>query len=157
MPKAISSAVKDDAFWMARALALARKSAEAGEVPIGAVAVLDGKKVASAYNLSIRSNDPTAHAEIVCLRKAARSLRNYRLADIILYVTKEPCAMCAGALVWARVKRVVFGCRDSKAGALGSVMDLSKAKGMNHRFETAGGVLEKECRAVLRRFFQDKR
>ena len=142
---------------MGQALIQARKSERRGEVPVGAVAVFKGKKVAQAHNRSIESSDPSAHAEILCLRRAARRLQNYRLNDMIFYVTKEPCAMCAGAFLWGRVNKVVFGCADEKAGACGSVLDLSKVPEFNHRFEVVGGVLEKECRKLLRGFFQRKR
>lgn len=128
-----------------------------GEIPIGAVLVFDGKKIASGHNLSVSKNDSTAHAEIVCLRKAAKRLKNYRLADTILYVTVEPCAMCAGAMIWARVKKVVYGCCDPKAGACGSVIDLSKIKKFNHHFEIVGSVLENECRKILQDFFKKRR
>ena len=135
--------IKDDAYWMSLAAAEARKAEKEGEVPVGAVAVLNGKKIASAHNRPIKSNDPTAHAEILTLRKAAKRVRNYRLSGIILYVTKEPCPMCKGALVWARVKKVVYGCPD--------------IKGLNHRCIVKGGVLRKETAQILRNFFKKKR
>ena len=128
---------------MKAALREARKAAQAGEVPVGAVAVLNGKKVASAFNRSISLNDPSAHAEVLCLRKAAKKLRNYRLNGIILYVTKEPCAMCRGALVWARVARVVWGCPDVKPA--------------NHKFKTTRGVFKEECKKILQDFFKGRR
>ncbi len=134
-----------DAYWMRLALAQARKAQETGEVPVGAVAVLNGKRIATAHNRPISARDPTAHAEILCLRKAAKKLRNYRLNGIILYVTKEPCAMCSGALVPARVKKVVFGCPDPKAGV------------SNHHFEIVGGVLKNDCRKLLQGFFKERR
>ncbi len=153
---ALKSDLKSDEFWMRRALKEAEKARDHDEVPIGAVLVQGGRQVASGWNQSILRKDPTAHAEILCLRSAGRRLRSYRLVDTILYVTVEPCAMCAGALVWARISKVVFGCWDAKAGALGSVMDLSKVK-LNHRFELSGGVLEVECRGILQEFFASKR
>ena len=153
----MSQLKRDDAYWMRLALKEARKAEKKGEVPVGAVAVLNREKIASAHNLSIQSSDPTAHAELVALRRAGLRLRNYRLSDIIMYVTKEPCAMCAGALVWARVRKVVFGCRDPQAGACGSLFDFSKVKNFNHSFEAHGGVLEQECRHLLVKFFRKKR
>lgn len=142
---------------MALALAEARKAEAKGEVPIGAVLVYQNRLVARGHNQSILRNDPTAHAEILCLRAAARKLKNYRLTETVLYVTLEPCAMCAGAMVWARVGKTVYGCRDEKAGALGTVLDLSQMKKFNHRFETSGGVLEQDCRSILQKFFASKR
>lgn len=142
---------------MRLALAEARKSERRGEVPIGAVLVKDGKKIAAAHNRPIGMRDPSGHAEILCLRRAARRLKNYRLTDTILYVTLEPCAMCAGALIWARVAKVVFGCRDPKSGACGSVLNLSDHPPLNHRFSTQEGVLEEECREILQRFFRKRR
>ena len=128
---------------MKAALAEARKAAKAGEVPVGAVAVRDGKRIASAHNRPISLNDPTAHAEILCLRRASKKLRNYRLNGIILYVTKEPCAMCKGALVWARVGKVVWGCPDLKPP--------------NHRFKAVRGVLKEESIQILQGFFKKRR
>ena len=148
---------QDHFYWMRQALTQAEKSAKKGEVPIGAVAVLQGRRVASGHNLSITRRDPSAHAEIVCLRRAAVRLKNYRLSDIILYVTVEPCLMCAGAMIWARIGKVVFGCRDAKAGACGSVVDLAKIRAFNHRFEVQGGVLEQESRDLMRKFFKKRR
>ncbi len=141
---------------MRRALKEAEKARDHDEVPVGAALVLDGKLLAAGWNQSILRNDPTAHAEIVAIRRAAVRLRRYRLVDTILYVTMEPCAMCAGALVWARVKKVVFGCWDQKAGALGSAFDLQRTK-LNHRFEVTGGILEEECRGIVQGFFRKKR
>lgn len=149
--------VSADSHWMQLALKEAKKADKKGEVPVGAVAVYKGKKIASAHNLSISCSDPTAHAEILCLRKAAKQLKNYRLAGIILYVTVEPCAMCAGAMVWARIKKLVFGCKDKKAGACGSVLNLSNHKKFNHRFEVTGGILEEDCRQLLQTFFEKRR
>ena len=141
---------------MRRALKEAEKARDHDEVPVGAALVQGGKLLAAGWNQSILRNDPTAHAEIVAIRRAAARLRRYRLVDTILYVTMEPCAMCAGALVWARVGKVVFGCWDQKAGALGSAFDLQRAK-LNHRFEVTGGVLEEECREIVQTFFKVKR
>ena len=128
---------------MRLALAEAKKAAKIGEVPIGAVAVLNGKKIASAHNAPISRKDPTAHAEILCLRHASKRLGNYRLNGIILYVTKEPCAMCKGALVWARVAKVVWGCPDIKA--------------TNHKFLVKRGVLKEHCGRLLQKFFRARR
>jgi tRNA(adenine34) deaminase len=145
-----------DERWMRRALELARQAVWAGEVPVGAVVVRDGVEVAGGANAPIASNDPTAHAEIVAMRQAAAALGNYRLAGTTLYVTLEPCAMCVGALVQARVERVVFGAPDPKAGALGSVFDLNTGA-LNHRFAATSGVLAAECAGLLQTFFRARR
>jgi len=142
---------------MDRALELARQSAADGEVPVGAVVVKDGAIVGSGNNHPISAVDPTAHAEIQALREAGRTLENYRLSDCTLYVTLEPCAMCAGAMVHARIKRLVYGAADPKSGAAGSVFDLVRSPQMNHRVETSGGVLEQECGTLLRDFFRSRR
>ena len=146
-----------DAKWMSHALTLARRAQEQGEVPVGAVLVREGELVAEGWNQSIQAADPTAHAEIVALRAAARELQNYRLTDTTLYVTLEPCPMCAGALVWGRVRRLVFGAADPRAGAAGTVFDLLNAPALNHRVEVAGGVLAEECGRCLKAFFQSRR
>lgn len=146
-----------DVQFMRRALALARYAQDAGEVPIGAVVVRDGEILAEGWNQPIRAHDPSAHAEIVALRAAAMRSRNYRLTDTTLYVTLEPCAMCAGAIVQARVARVVFGALDPKAGAGGSIFNLLTSEKLNHRAETTGGVLGDECGEVLRQFFKSRR
>jgi tRNA(adenine34) deaminase len=142
---------------MRAALAEAAAAAESGEVPVGAVIVAGGEVIARGHNRSETDNDPSAHAEIVALREAARRSGNYRLTDATLYVTLEPCAMCMGALVQARVERLVFGAYDPKAGAAGSAIDLSDSPSFNHRFEINGGVLADECGAVLKAFFESKR
>ncbi len=143
---------------MRLALALARRAARLGEVPVGAVAVDEvGRLLAAEHNRSIMACDPTAHAEVLALRRAAASLGNYRLGGLTLYVTLEPCPMCAGALVWARVKRVVFGASDPKAGALGSVMDLSRQEGLNHHPLVEGGLLAEESSELLKGFFAARR
>jgi tRNA(adenine34) deaminase len=147
----------DDTEFMRRALVLARYAQDAGEVPIGAVVVHNGEIVGEGWNQPIRAHDPSAHAEIVALRAAAARLRNYRLTGTTLYVTLEPCAMCAGAIVQARVARVVFGAPDPKAGAGGSVFNLLGSEKLNHRAETVSGVLSEECGDVLRRFFRERR
>ncbi len=142
---------------MRQALALARQAAEAGEVPVGAVLVHRGEVVATGHNAPIGSHDPTAHAEIRALREAAGRLGNYRLEDCELYVTLEPCPMCAGALLHARLKRVVYGAADPKTGAAGSVLDLFAERRLNHQTTVQGGVLGAECGELLQDFFQRKR
>ncbi len=148
--------ITDDAA-MARALELARAAADAGEVPVGAVVVVDGRIVAERANEREASGDPTAHAEVLALRDAARALGSWRVLDATLYVTLEPCAMCAGAIVLARVPRVVFGTTDPKAGAAGSVMDVLDHAALNHRPLVTGGILQEECAGVLREFFAARR
>ena len=142
---------------MRAALAEAEAAAESGEVPVGAVVVAGGEIIARGHNRSETDNDPSAHAEIVALREAARRTGNYRLTDATLYVTLEPCAMCMGALVQARIERLVFGAYDPKAGAAGSAIDLSDSPSFNHRFEINGGVLADECGSVLKAFFESRR
>ena len=146
-----------DLNCMRAALAEAKVAAEAGEVPVGAVVAVGGEIVARDHNRSETDSDPSAHAEIVALRAAAQDLGNYRLNNATLYVTLEPCAMCMGALVQARIERLVFGAYDPKAGAAGSAIDLSDSPSFNHRFEINGGVLAEECGAVLKTFFESKR
>jgi tRNA(adenine34) deaminase len=147
----------NDAAFMARALAQAREAAARGEVPVGAVVVRNGEVVATGRNSPVGDNDPTAHAEIVALRGAARALDNYRLDGCTLYVTLEPCAMCVGAMLHARLERVVFGARDPKTGAAGSVVDLFGVGQLNHRTQVEGGVLQEECGALLADFFKERR
>ncbi|MGD8788486.1 MAG: tRNA adenosine(34) deaminase TadA [Burkholderiales bacterium] len=142
---------------MRRALALAGMGAECGEVPVGAVVVLDGEIIGEGYNAPISHHDPSAHAEILAMREAAHRVGNYRLAGSSLYVTLEPCAMCAGAMMHARVSRVVFGASDPKTGACGSVVDLFAEAQLNHHADVIGGVLADECAQVLRSFFQTRR
>ncbi len=139
---------------MEEALSLARAAGARGEVPVGAVALLDGAVVARATNRREADQDPTAHAELVCLRAAARSLGRWRLTGVTLVVTLEPCAMCAGALVLARVDRLVYGAADPKAGAVGSLMDLARDPRLNHRLEVVAGVEGDACGALLRSFFR---
>lgn len=146
-----------DLAHMRSALAEAEAAAESGEVPVGAVVVAGGEVVARGHNRSETDNDPSAHAEIVALREAARKTGNYRLTDATLYVTLEPCAMCMGALVQARIERLVFGAYDPKAGAAGSAIDLSDSPSFNHRFEINGGVMAEECGSVLKAFFESRR
>ncbi len=142
---------------MREALALARQGAAQGEVPVGAVLVLDDRVIASGFNCPISSQDPTAHAELVALRQAARAVGNYRLPGATLYVTIEPCTMCAGALVHARVARVVYGAPEPRAGALGSSIDVYANPGLNHRPEVVGGVLGADCSALVKDFFRARR
>jgi tRNA(adenine34) deaminase len=147
----------NDADWMSQAIAQARLAEAAGEVPVGAVLVLNGECIAAAYNCPITTNDPSAHAEIAVLRAGAKALGNYRLLDCTLYVTLEPCAMCAGAMVHARVKRVVYGASDAKAGAVSSQLSLLDQAFLNHRVLHEGGVMAAECGALLSEFFKKKR
>jgi tRNA(adenine34) deaminase len=146
----------DEAF-MRRALDLAREAEAEGEVPVGALIVKDGRVIAEGRNRPIGSNDPTAHAEIVALRTAGQALGTYRLTGTTLYVTLEPCAMCASAMVHARVARLVFAATDPRAGAAGSVFNIVQHASLNHRMECTGGVLAEECSALLRRFFLARR
>ena len=143
--------------YMQVALDQACEAAEAGEIPVGAVVVAGGEVVATGQNRSIRDSDPSGHAEIVALRAAGEARSNYRLSDATLYVTLEPCAMCLGAIVQARVARLVFGAYDPKAGAAGSAIDLTDSPAFNHRFEVLGGVLAEACGAPLQAFFRDRR
>jgi tRNA(adenine34) deaminase len=146
-----------DEIFMQRALELADTAALMGEVPVGAVLVHEEYVVAMGYNQPIASKDPTAHAEIVTMREAARLLDNYRLDDTTLYVTLEPCPMCASAIVHARVRRVVFGAWDAKAGGAGSIVDIFSLPQLNHRVDVFGGVLMDECAARLTNFFRSRR
>jgi tRNA(adenine34) deaminase len=143
--------------FMQAALDEARRALDAGEVPIGAVLVFDGRIVARAFNQPIRAMDPTAHAELLVLRDAAKAIRNYRLTGSIVYVTVEPCLMCVGALVHARVGHVVFGTVEPKSGALVSTVRAHESAGLNHRFAVTGGVLEAPCRELVQTFFREKR
>lgn len=142
---------------MQTALSQAEEAAAAGEIPVGAIVAVAGEVIASGQNRSIRDSDPSAHAEIVALRAAGIAQGNHRLADATLYVTLEPCAMCIGAAVQARVSRLVFGAYDRKAGAAGTVVDLTDSPAFNHRFEVLGGVLADECGATLQDFFRSRR
>jgi tRNA(adenine34) deaminase len=142
---------------MTTALVAAAVAAERGEVPVGAVVVRDDQMLASAGNASIAEHDPTGHAEVVALREAARAVRNYRLTGSTLYVTIEPCLMCVGAALHARVERLVFGCADPKGGAAGSLYDATDDPRLNHRITVVSGVEEAACRSLLQRFFRDRR
>jgi len=143
--------------FMSRALDLARQAEEAGEVPVGAIIVRNGAIIAEGFNRPIGGNDPTAHAEIVAMRAAAQALGSYRLLDTTLYVTLEPCAMCAGAMVHARIQNLVYGATDPRAGAAGSVFNVVQSTALNHRLQVDGGVLATECGALLRSFFVARR
>jgi len=153
----VALGVPTDVDFMRRALELARRAEEQHEVPVGALLVLGGEVIGEGWNRPIASHDPTAHAEIVALRAAALQRENYRLGSATLYVTLEPCAMCIGAALNARVARVVFGAWDVKAGACGSVFDLPREPRLTHRMDVFGGVCAEECSALLRRFFAARR
>jgi tRNA(adenine34) deaminase len=153
----LSPYMETDIRCMQEALAEARSGAEAGEVPIGAVLVHDGQIVARSGNRTIRDNDPTAHAEIIVLREAARQLRNYRLAGTTLYVTIEPCSMCAGAVIQARVPRLVYGADDPKGGAVRSCFQMLSDPRLNHQVQVTAAVLASECAAVIQSFFSERR
>ncbi|MDX9741626.1 MAG: tRNA adenosine(34) deaminase TadA [Gammaproteobacteria bacterium] len=146
-----------DLSHMQHALELARRGAAQGEVPVGAVLVHGGRVVGEGYNRPVCSHDPTGHAEMIALRAGAETLGNYRLGGATLYVTLEPCIMCAGAIVHARVSRLVYGAPDPKGGAAGSVFDLFSSHRINHRVKVEGGLLAAECGAVLREFFRARR
>jgi tRNA(adenine34) deaminase len=146
-----------DAYWMQIALEAARQAELAGEVPVGAIVVVDDKAVATGANRTITDNDPTAHAEMVALRAAAKELSNYRLAGATMYVTIEPCAMCAGAMVQARIDRLVYGADDPKGGAVRSCFAILDHPSLNHRVEVTSGVLAEECAAILQSFFSARR
>jgi len=151
-----SRVTRHDVF-MSRALELAREAQTAGEVPVGAVIVKDGAIIAEGSNRPISGNDPTAHAEVVAMRAAAQVLGSYRLLNTTLYVTLEPCAMCAGAMVHARIQQLVYGATDPRAGAAGSVFNIVQSAALNHRVQVEGGVLADECGKLLRDFFVARR
>src|SRR5213080_2611027 len=146
-----------DEFFMREALRQAQKSYAADEIPIGAVVMREGKIIARAHNQTELLKDATAHAEMLALTAAEGAVGDWRLIDCDLYVTKEPCPMCAGALVHTRIRRVIFGCTDPSAGAAGSIMNLLQMPGLNHRCDIASGVLQAECAAILQNFFQKRR
>ena len=151
------SATEEDVMWMRHALTLADKAESIGEVPVGACVVLNGELIGEGFNTPITDNDPSAHAELRAVKEAAAAVQNYRLIDATLYVTLEPCSMCAGMLVHARVKRVVFGAKDAKTGAAGSVMNLLQHPALNHQLEVVSGVLADECANKLSDFFRKRR
>jgi tRNA(adenine34) deaminase len=146
-----------DAEWMDHALQQARLAADAGEVPVGAVIVQDGEIVGVGHNRTLLDGDPTAHAEIVALRQAAARLGNYRLGDCVMFATIEPCAMCAGAMIHARLARLVYGASDPKAGAAGSVLEVINHPKLNHEMEVTSGVLAEKCAEIVQEFFRGKR
>ena len=149
--------VFDDEYFMRRALAQAEQAYAEGEVPVGAVAVRDGRIIASAYNQVEMLKDATAHAEILVITQAENALGDWRLDEVDIYVTKEPCAMCSGAMVNARVRRVVFGMYDPRSGCAGSAMNVTSFPGMLHLVQASGGVLETECKALIQDFFREVR
>lgn len=149
--------MNSDEFWMARALELANQAQEHGEVPVGAVLVQDGEMIAEAHNRPISANDATAHAEILAIRAACSRQQNYRLPNTTLYVTLEPCAMCAGALIHARVERVVIATQEPRAGAAGSVMNVLGHDSLNHRCDVEFGLLQDESASMLKSFFRARR
>jgi tRNA(adenine34) deaminase len=147
----------NDEVFMREALTEAESAREDGEVPVGAVVVIGGEVIARGRNAVIKSSDPTAHAEVVALREAARAVGNYRLSGATMYSTIEPCAMCAGALVHARIAKLVYGARDSKAGAVDTHFGICTTEFLNHQMSVEGGILEDECRRVLQSFFRERR
>jgi tRNA(adenine34) deaminase len=149
--------LEQDQLWMRHALSLASKAAQAGEIPVGAVLVKDQQIVGEGWNQSITLNDPSAHAEMLAIRQAGINVKNYRLIDTTLYVTLEPCTMCAGLLVHSRIKRLVFGAYDAKTGAAGSIMDVLNDTRLNHQVEVQGGVLGEECGETISAFFRQRR
>ncbi len=153
----VSSGIAFDTVMMRHALLLARRAQQQGEVPVGAVVTYQGRIVGEGWNRPITEHDPSAHAEMVALRAAARRIGNYRLNDTTLYVTLEPCVMCAGAITHARVRQLVFGAADPKAGAVSSVYDVIATPRLNHVVQWRGGVLETECGDILRGFFRERR
>ena len=155
-PRHDSLAARDELF-MRSALREARRALEEDEVPVGAVVVREGRIVARAHNRPLHSNDPSAHAEVLALRRAGRKLGNYRLPDCTLYVTIEPCAMCAGAMVQGRLRRVVYGASDPKAGASGSALTVLNHPKLNHQVEIGSGVMAEDCASLLQEFFRRRR
>lgn len=146
-----------DIFWMQRAIELARVAEQQGEVPVGAVLVKDNQIIGEGFNAPISTHDPSAHAEIQAIRAAASTIGNYRLLNTTLYVTVEPCVMCAGAIVHARVSEIVFGASEPRTGAAGSVFNILQSSELNHRVEIRSGVLQEECAGLLKKFFQQRR
>ncbi len=147
----------NDEYWMQYALSLAKKAEQQDEVPIGAVVVYQGEIIGEGWNSPITDQDPTSHAEIMALRNAAQAMKNYRLPESCLYVTLEPCAMCAGAMIHARTQRVVFGADDPGAGAAGSIFNLLQSNDLNHKVEIKRGVLGHDCSTLLQSFFKARR
>jgi tRNA(adenine34) deaminase len=149
--------LEKDKHFMKAALKSAKKAWKNGEVPVGAVLVKNGEIISTGQNSPITSNDPTAHAEIIALREGSEKLKNYRLIDTTLYVTIEPCTMCMGAIIHARIKKLVFGAFDPRAGAAGSLFDFTVENKFNHKVEVKSGILESECRELVQDFFKHKR
>ena len=149
--------MKSDEEWMQHAFQLAKKSETLDEVPVGAIVVCKNKIIGEGWNQPISSHNPTAHAEIIALKDAGEKIGNYRLPESTMYVTLEPCVMCAGAIVHARVAKLVYAIEDEKTGGCGSVFNITKAEKLNHRVRIEKGVLEKECRALIQNFFKEKR
>ncbi|RZM84753.1 tRNA adenosine(34) deaminase TadA [Pseudoalteromonas rubra] len=148
---------QQDLYWMQQALEYADKAEQENEIPVGAVVVKDGELIGAGWNRSICCHDPSAHAEMLAIRDAGQCIENYRLVDCTLYVTLEPCPMCAGLLVHSRIKRVVFGAADAKTGAAGSIMNLLQEPKLNHQVEVLGGVLAEQCGEKLSAFFRRRR
>ena len=146
-----------DEEWMQQALQLAKKSEGQGEVPVGAIIVYQNEIIGKGWNQPILLHDPTAHAEIIALREAGRKMHNYRLLESAMYVTLEPCAMCAGAIVQARISRLVYAVEDKKTGACGSVFNIVQTEELNHSVEITKGILERECQTLIKNFFKEKR
>lgn len=146
-----------DEYWMDYALSLAKKAEEKGEIPVGAVLILDNQIIGEGWNHSIYQHNPTGHAEIMALKQGGESLMNYRLLEATLYVTLEPCIMCAGAVVHSRIRRIVYGASDYKTGAAGSFIDILRYPGLNHQVEVTAGVLSAQCSQMLSDFFQRRR
>ena len=146
-----------DEYWLRHALALAQHAQQQGEVPVGAVLVLNNEVIAEGWNQPISKHDPSAHAEIIALRKGAEAIKNYRLLDTTLYVTLEPCIMCAGAIVHARINKLVFGAFDPRAGAVQSVFTILDSDNLNHRVSYQGGILSADCGKILQDFFRARR
>jgi tRNA(adenine34) deaminase len=147
----------DNEYWMAKALELARRAEDAGEVPVGAVIVKDNQLLAEGWNQPISSHDATSHAEIMAMREAGKKLNNYRLIDTTMYVTLEPCSMCVGAMIHARITKLVYGASEPRTGALGGAFNLLQANQHNHVFDVDAGVLADESKMLLQRFFQSRR
>ena len=146
-----------DEEWMQQAFQLAKKSEGQGEVPVGAIIVYQNEIIGKGWNQPILLHDPTAHAEIIALREAGRKMHNYRLLESTMYVTLEPCAMCAGAIVQARISRLVYAVEDKKTGACGSVFNIVQKEELNHSVEITKGILERECQTLIKNFFKEKR
>jgi len=147
----------DDQYWMEQALVYAKQAEQLDEIPVGAIIVKNNQLISAGYNRSITDNDPSAHAEMIAVREAGKVLNNYRLIDCTLYVTLEPCSMCAGLLVHSRIKRLVFGAADAKTGSAGSIMNLLQEPRLNHQVEITGGVLETQCAEIISSFFKRRR